>query len=563
MVVQNIQELYLLIIAFQFYEMIWFICVETGLIAIPFIYLFWDSGFDEYRKFGSVKGADSSQRKLAFDIVTATLVMVLFYTPFVELGISDFRVQRLVNPELTSESLSRNEERVRDGFSDNTIQVPIFFSFFYNLFNGVMYSGVEGVNQIGGNLADLRELESLIYLAKIQDPILNNEVRRFTNECYIPAKSKYERLYSSDPAPFMADILEKSPGDLNWIGSRILTTTQGLYARCETASTCGDGSAGFQAHNAVKGFSYDESRDQIYLDGQAHPYCNEWWSEELRPKLIDYAREIRSCMDYGSDFSKHTKYDDNCNLDNWWAAMTDHFGAILSDIFGESELTINAEDYALRHFLRNTNEAMFVPSPYAVADDTYSGELMTEVRNAVGFIGSGKKLIETQTKMQAVKVALPSIQTVLIFIVIIILPFYAIVSMLKLEKAFIPLIALAFIKILAIWWSLVSVIDNKALELMGVGSMWSALFDPINSGNFENSVTVYMWNIIVLAMYFGVPLVGGAILQKANDAANAVSSMGGQGVHGAGGGAANEAGNEASSTEGQSYQGVKKAATRR
>ncbi|NLR22983.1 conjugal transfer protein TraG N-terminal domain-containing protein [Pseudoalteromonas maricaloris] len=559
MVVQSIQELFLIIISFQFYSMLWSILVSTGLIAVPFLVIFWDSWLNQYKKNGG-SIAIASRRRMTIEVIVAFSVMILFYTPFVKIGINQFKVVA-PSSEVKQNQQSKKEETFQKDIKElivgTHIKVPILFSFFYSLSNGIMHAGVEGVNGLKREVQDLREFEGLLYSASIEDPALYAEVRRFTNECFMPAKSKYSRLYeqsmSVDVPSFITNILEKNPSDMNWIGSKVFLSTQGLYAKCENANSCGDGSHGFQAVHPVKQFTYNPNRDAIFRDNQGHPYCNEWWiggtdnlDTGLRSRLIEYIRETRKC--HGTNSQGRDFDGGSCTAEDWFSAMKDHVGSIMAKmkIFGVDEIGREAEDAALRHFLRNTLDSVSAP---AALLDSEKG-VTNSLRNILGMFGSGKKLLEAKTTMQVVKQALPIIQALLIMILIIMLPVYGLVSCFALDKAMVPIIALCFIKMLTVWWAFISFVDNKVLDLMGVGGVWSAAFQPISTGT-QQSTTIFLWNSIVAVLYLAVPLLIGLMLQKANDVASMIGDIGSSGMSKSGGSTAEGSGKQASQVQDQ------------
>lgn len=514
MIFQNLQEMYLIIYAWKFYELMWEFILSTGLILIPFIGIMIEHTISEYKKRGLSSVAENSLRRVGIDYTAATLVMLMVYHPLVSLNTSniDIRLIGSVNEDVRDEVENDVRTEIQNLSGGGTIvKVPVLMALIDRFFTGWVYELNDDVANMGDNV-DLRQLESMIYSASVDDPVLFAEIRNFTNDCYRPARSKYNRLYSTNPTDEMRAVLEDYPEDLNWIGSILLNRIGGLYAKCPSGETCGDGSAGLQSKRPLERFDYDEDRDSLFGSNGAHPYCSEWWGEEdigLRASLMTYIEEEKVCEIlyscgplYGADFIESYKLS---------AAKALSFGPI-------EGLTSSAvrklEDSALRHFLRNTASAVIPPSPYMMADGTVD-ETTQSVQNAVTFVGALFNQTGTQGKMNAVKISLPIIQSVLMMILIIILPLYGLMSGFEPKKVIMIVGTVAFIKLLTLYWQFVTLIDNVVLEKAGIAGVWANAFNTTNT-TLEGDVYIQMFNLIIVTLYVGLPIIGGAFLAAAS-----------------------------------------------
>ncbi|GFZ63448.1 hypothetical protein PSE10A_59590 [Pseudomonas amygdali pv. eriobotryae] len=123
---------------------------------------------------------------------------------------------------------------------------------------------------------DLQQVRMDVNRARINDPLLAQEVADFTNDCYARARAK---LFMTQPT-----LSKDQLNDVNWIGSRFFLQTPRYYD---------DGFSGFRSHTPRTKWPYDTTRDAGLpqtTGGGGFPTCTQWWSDSsigLRARLLE------------------------------------------------------------------------------------------------------------------------------------------------------------------------------------------------------------------------------------------------------------------------------------
>jgi hypothetical protein len=533
----NAQELFILVFAFQLYEIVWSVLEDTGMFAIPFILVFWNDWVMVMVK----KGFDSAEftmRKIPFEVILRTSVMLFVYAPIMERDYNDFVIletnlgiysENSVNGEDAKRQVEdRIEQDIEQVFDDNggAMRVPAGIELAFVWSRGLAYEIIERVHRS----PNIRELESLMFAAAVKDPTLYAQVQRFTTECFVPGRNRYYELYSEIPTPAMKDRLEEDPSDLTWLGSHILLSTQSLYAECNDANQCNR--QGFKARSPVDGFEFDAFRDQVGNSNgtqEAFPYCDQWWldgDDGLRQDLLDYMVDVEVRNDV-MGAGRLSWYDQ-------MKVMVGETGLLGRDL----------EDNILRHFLRNTH----ADTQEVVAYRSFDKSRFLETGKTL-FTGYGtmKEFLSMGMILHAVKISLPIIQTVLFFAILVVVPFFALLSLFDAEKAMMPLVAIFLVSTLSYFWYVIGVMDNWGLRAMGMDHVWSSMFGINNFGELENTITMQLWSIIIGAMYIGLPYLAGVILGQAGGYMGIAGKFGDSGVQKGGGQSAESAGSTSES----------------
>jgi hypothetical protein len=544
MTFQNSQELLFLVVSLYMNNIVWSVFSETGIILIPFIAVFWNDWIEVYESRG-LDGMDISMRKIPFNVIVKTTVLLFFYMPVLEKDFSDFQV---VEANLSSfvENSSEGEDKkqvVRDRIErkveavfDSGLKTPVMTEIIFNLGRGLVY-------EIIGRVArspDIRDLESLIFMAGIKDPTVFEQVKRFTSECYVPARNRFYELYADNPTTAMQSILNDTPNDLAWMGSKILVSTQSLYAECKDITLCNRQE--FKARSPVDGFAYDPIRDAVgnSPDTQfAFPTCGEWWLDDedgVRELLIDYMIDIEIENDVMGQGQV-----------NWYDQMKLVIGA--TGLVGRE-----LEDNILRHFLRNSHGKRSIPLAYKNLD--VSDDLLNAVMSTFGAFGTGKELINQQTYIHIIKIGLPMIQTLMTFGLFLVLPFFGVLSGYDFKKAFIPLVTISLVSFYSYLWFVVEIADNHLLSIMGMDRVWSTTFGISSFGELDSAIKMQLWNLAVGALYVGLPIMFAIVLKQATSYAGGMGDMANAGATKAGAASVDQSAESSSSAASSAASGA-------
>lgn len=174
--------------------------------------------------------------------------------------------------------------------------------------------------------------------------------------------------------------------DIYWPGSKYFLQSGGYYER-------------YQARIEVPGFPYDPDRDleynpEIYIPLNGRPYCNNWWTDPedgLRQALIEQIEP----------------------------AAFDQFRTVLPTIVGGITAQ-DAEDLAIKTlFKREKTNLTGLSNLEAYAPGGFQGVY----NRLAGQAGSWLEAISFYPKMYMVKVAAPIIQSMVLMMFYMLLPF--------------------------------------------------------------------------------------------------------------------------------------------
>ena len=363
--------------------------------------------------------------------------------------------------------------------------IPALWYHVMNMGSGFSYGMIAGLPK----QEDLRFLQNYMQSVFIDDPMLANEISRFTTECYGPARAKFFRIKDERPARLniglVEDVLGNNPGDLNWMGSVVLTKSPGLYAPSQDMSVVSDG---YKAQSPVARFVDD------IPDGR--PYCDKWWYA-LKGSILDIAKSESLLGDGGvSNFSV---------LDQ---VIGNLFPVVASSHLTMDEITGN---YIIRTYLRNTRQKLdMVPDDLAWANTSYSAHpdkvsqgLAYGVKGLVSGAGAMKEGAVWSAKFYTLLLALPMIQAIVIFGFIIVLPFLLIFTKLGMKGVVYGFMGFFSLKLLTGLWGVASWLDTTLIAVMYPDQ--SAIGAFFSGANNEGTERILL-DMMTTGMHVGLPL---------------------------------------------------------
>lgn len=283
MSVDSYLELFTTLFGWHFYGVVWDVLVATGIVYLPLLGILIDHwrGSAEEAEWGSA--APASLRKLELDLFLALAVVVLAGQPATLAPLSASTLayappQTLVNPApATATPASSGSTYGTSGFvgSPETVNVPVWWYGVLATSSGLNHAIVAGLP----NTTSWRVVEQQARLATIADPRLRQEVSTFYTQCFVPARSKFEREAPTDHATAV-ELAANGTADVEWLGSHVYRTIPGYYDSLRPT-------------DGIIGWAYDAVRDTEY-DPASHPEigrptCKEWWDDPtigIQQKLI-------------------------------------------------------------------------------------------------------------------------------------------------------------------------------------------------------------------------------------------------------------------------------------
>lgn len=390
--------------------------VSTGLFIAPLIGILIKTWLDVKKQ-----GADEGNKGdllidwLSIQFFPAMFVIVLTLAPMLPISLNNlaYHVDRSkqcgykvpLAPQQTGYANMVSE------FADKQAKVPLLWGLVHAINKGILHGAVSTIPC----KFDLRQIRFEVQHEKINNPALLTEVRQFVQQCYLPSRHK---LQESQVSMNVAQARE-----VEWLGGKILISNSELYPR-------------YRAMQPMKRWEYDKNRDQgLPNTGEGgFPRCDQWWSDAqvgLKDMLLSDMRQ--------------------------------NLSAKLSDMFTNA----NIQDEALlRTLLRPENINVSRGKVYA----GYGGNLDPSLSNAANKLVSSAGVLVSSVAvypgLDAMRTALPMIQSLLLMAVIIIIPIITIFSGYSLKS----LVTLIFVQFALItttfWWELARWLDSSLIHIL-------------------------------------------------------------------------------------------------
>jgi hypothetical protein len=302
MPVDSYLELFTTLFGWQFYNVLWGVLRDTGIVFLPFLGILIDNFVEPYRGRHYGGRVATSLQRMEIDILLAFFVVVLAGQPFI-LTPLDANILTY-DPPPTLEEANPPQATVANsqstygatGFTGtpDTVNLPLWWFGVISLSAGINHAVVAGLP----TPADLRVVAQQARLATIKKPTLRQEVGEFFSQCYIPARSKYTK--EKPDSPGIQTILDEfGNDDPDWMGSHVYRDTAGYYDT-------------LRPKKQIAGWPYVAARDEEYDQADTppewgHPTCKQWWesgsfgipggaNSGLRQKLIDEADKLQGTL---------------------------------------------------------------------------------------------------------------------------------------------------------------------------------------------------------------------------------------------------------------------------
>jgi hypothetical protein len=264
-------EYYLTLVGWIISNGIWEMLVASGVFALPFLAIIiqeWLRARSEGADEGN-KGVLSSLR-IENRVWVAILVIMFAGVPFIDVDLNTIKFDTTRSAQCQVNVATPQDTRWSQSFTtlnDQSAKVPVWWFFMHSL-SKALTGGASAAIPCG---TDLRQIRMDIDGARIDDPILAQEVAEFSQDCYGPARAK---LFMNRPT-----LSDEQQDDINWIGSKHLLTTAGFYDT-------------YHSKTPRSRWPYSASRDAGLTQvpgGGGYPTCKQWWTDPhkgLRARLL-------------------------------------------------------------------------------------------------------------------------------------------------------------------------------------------------------------------------------------------------------------------------------------
>ena len=187
-------EIYTTAFGWQVYGLIWGVLSATGIIWVPFLSTLYENWATPFRSQDDKPAVIISTRRMMIDVIIMTLVIAVAAVPSVSVEIKDLQYRKHCPSSKEEKSVSSgNTGTTYDDMPlhvhlDQKTKVPLFWYLILSIGSGLSLS----VSNQVPCLNSLRDWDSVLRTASIQDPKLGDEYNRFYSECYVPAMSKFK-----------------------------------------------------------------------------------------------------------------------------------------------------------------------------------------------------------------------------------------------------------------------------------------------------------------------------------------------------------------------------------
>ncbi|PJG84814.1 conjugal transfer protein TraG N-terminal domain-containing protein [Conservatibacter flavescens] len=427
--------------------------VNTGLFIAPLIAVLFKTWLD-VKKQGADEGnkGDLLIEWLGIQFFPAMFIIVLTLAPMLPISLSnlEYNVDRSkqcgykvpLSPQQSGYSNIVSE------FADKQARVPLLWGLVHGINKGIMHGATSTIPC----KFDLRQVRFEIQHEKINNPALLTEVRQFVQQCYLPSRRKLQESQVSMNAAQAREV--------SWLGGKILLTNSELYPR-------------YRAMQPMQRWPYDKNRDEGLPntgDG-GFPRCDQWWA------------------------------DNNVGLKNMLLAdMRQNLSAKLGSLFVQENMQ---DEVLLRTLLRPENVDVSRGKVYS----GYGGNLDPTFSNAANKLVSSAGVLVSKAAvypgLDAMRTALPMVQSLLIMAVIIIIPIVTVFSGYSLKS----IITLMFVQFALVttsfWWELARWLDSSLIDILYDSSGHSASFAHF----LDNAEDDMILNFIMGVMFLVFPTV--------------------------------------------------------
>lgn len=348
--VSNLSEAHLLSYGWMIYQNLFTLLNLTGVVAIPFLWVLLSNIKDSISQYGlaNPQAATSTFANVAPTFIVMLLVYTIAFIPSISLELDSMVYQPVcqdgdTGASVPGDSLTAGETATRlddlnllaGSQTPNAAAVPIAFDLLMRLGAGIS----RAMNSSGVCTTQVTQLDKELAEMQVKDAGLQRELGQFVNDCYLPAKARFEAaqranisgLFSVDDATTVAQRIaiqyrewrNNPPPDYQlgevhsrdnapfYVGSHFFLATPGLYRAPQNSEREFYGHT-LKASRPVRGFDYDPVNDcerdaawcnspdnPDYAENNGYPNCADWWngvpgyeeSTSLRSRLADSAAE--------------------------------------------------------------------------------------------------------------------------------------------------------------------------------------------------------------------------------------------------------------------------------
>lgn len=492
MAVDSYIELFTTLFGWVFYNTIWDVLTDTGLVFLPFLSILLDNFVNSYTREEDVAAGATSLRGLEIEFFMAFFVVMLAGNPIVPLDATEvsYTPQALltgVSPSVATPAKSHATfGAVSFQSSPKSVDVPLWWYGVLKFMGGFNRAITEAVPPA----VNIREYTLQLDTLAIEDPKLMRETDEFYRDCFVEARSKWiaER---PDSAAINQLLNTHGKTDTEWLGSHVFLDTPGYYDTLRADSIHSD--FPYNANRDVEWAATDPARP---LNGK--PACKQWWMQQntgLKAKLVAEA------------------------------GVLDTLSAIVESGFDQTQ----RQDAMIRALLNN-GPPRWLPRGYDYAyytglDEDGGRDLIQNVKEAAAAVGLLKESIFFSIWLNILLKATHMVQALTLMGIVTLLPLFVVFSRYRLSILAIGALLIFTVKYWTVLWFFAYWVDANLIRAMYPDPGAITKFFNSQHGDLR-----LLLNMLTGALYIGLPMVfsmviGVAGFQFGQQLNNASSSL--------------------------------------
>lgn len=470
MTVSGLLELNTTYLGWQHYNAIWSLLTATGIAYLPFLVILVKNIIEPYQSLEPEDASAASVRRMEVDIVLALTVVVLAAQPVMTLKANQLSYEQPCTGNVTTPGKTGT---TFDRFNLTDANVPIWWYGVMAVSAGLSHAAASTLWDCGDNgpTPSGSDVMTKATSVQIDKPNLIQEMARFSQDCFMPAHADYQEKHP--------DVSKYPRGETEWPGSQVFLDL-GYY---DTR----------QAQAPIPGWSYDPNRDVMYGNppdprydkkNMGRPYCQEWWTDAQR----GLRKKILTALDEQGLLSEVKAFQEKQWPD---VAMTKLENDLVQNAFLNTAIAMAQQ--------RNPDAAT-PADPYGLnlVPDAGVGTTMLTLAGLL------REKFQFFTMMNAVKMALPILQALILMSLYALLPLALVLSLYQPKVMMVGTIAIFTVKFWSDLWIFALMVENNL-----VASLYpDGTFMVMPSTNNKISILT----MVLALLYLVLPLVWSAMM---------------------------------------------------
>lgn len=472
--VDSYLELFTTIYGWAFAAIIRDVLVATGIIYLPFIFLIVETWMEAHQSV-AVDGADAAWmiRKMEIELGCAIFVMAMCFTtvPFLTLSQASLNYApqpTVMNPAPAAVTGNTSNSTYTTAFGSvpGTVEVPPWWMTVMGLSAGFNQAVISGV---GANSTGFRQLEEMVRMATVEDPVVRGQLQRFTNECWVPARSQYLAAQTPLGAAGAAAVSTYGETDTEWIGSHVFQVEPGYYDTLAAAS-------------GVPGFAVNATQDADVAQSaqppqSGRPTCNQWWGALKGDAL-------------------------NALKVNGVSSVVNTLSTVVSNVVSVTQTDV--DDAALRLAIARSRPTIVSPGQIVGDERAWYQQLTGAAFDVLGIAGAAGQTVAAQaSKFPLIQFATMS-QPLVLFGIYMFLPLIVVFSRYSLQVMFLGALAIFTVKFWAVMWFIARWLDDTLIKAMYPDA--ATLLGQLLQDGMDGTIKRISLNTLLVGLYIGLPL---------------------------------------------------------